>query len=125
MVTQSNLKMHISQREPQVIHETAEYVVIRNHPFGRSDGSALANGPRGVQTEDIVRPVGRGRGLQGGRGRASGRGAAILRIMQHFNMPVVGASPSNSREGSLEREMPVLESADRFVYEEEGKRNWG
>ena len=116
--------MYTSQNEPQVIHETDEYVVVRNLPFGRSDERVFARGLRGVQTEDI-RPVGRGRGLQGGRGRGSGRGAALLRIMQYFNMPTVGTSPSTSREGSPNREMPNLESADRFSYEGEEKRNWG
>ncbi len=116
--------MYTSQSEPQVIHETDEYVVVRNLPFGRSNERVFARGLRGVQTEDI-RPVGRGRGLQGGRGRGSGRGAAILRIMQYYNMPAVGTSPSNSRESSPSREMPLLEPADRFIYEDEGNRNWG
>ena len=124
MVTLSNFdNMHITQPEPQVIHETDEYVVVRNLPFGRPNERVIMSGLRGVQTEDI-RAVGRGRGLQGGRGRGSGRGAAMLRIMQYFNMPVVGASPSSSRESSRDREMPLLEPANRFEYEET-KRNWG
>ena len=116
--------MHISQVEPQVVQETDEYAVIRNHPFRSSNETAPVNIPRGVRTEPTVRSLGRGRGLQFGRGRAMGRGAALLRIMQHINTPVVGTSPGSSREGSLEREMPNLEPADRFIYED-AKRNWG
>ena len=63
---------------------------------------------------------GRGRGLQNGRGRTSGRGAAIMRILQYFDMPVVGASADNPARG-----MPALEPADTLAYVGEEKRNWG
>ncbi len=118
--------MPFSQSEPQVVHETDEYAVIHNHPFRSGHESVPVYTPRGVRPSDTVMPIGRGRGLQFGRGRALGRGAALLQLMQRRvpHMPIVGGSPSSSRESSLEREMPFLEPAERFIFDDV-KRNWG
>ena len=117
--------MHFSQNEPQVVQETDEYAVIRNHPFRSGHEAAPVNTPRGVQTDATVMSLGRGRGLQFGRGRSMGRGAALIQLMQRVQrMPIVGESPSSSRESSLEREMPFLEPAERFIFDDV-KRNWG
>ncbi len=116
--------MHFSSIEPQVVQETDESTVIHNPLVRSGNETAPVHIPRGVQTETTVRSLGRGRGLQFGRGRAMGRGAALIQLMHYVNTPVVGESPSSSRESSLEREMPFLEPAERFIFEDV-KRNWG
>ena len=116
--------MHFSQIEPQIVQESDNSAVIHN-PLARSGNeTAPVHIPRGVQTETTVWSLGRGRGLQFGRGRVMGRGAALIHLMQYINTPVVGESPSSSRESSLDREMPPLEPVERFIFEEV-KRNWG
>ncbi len=120
-----------SEREPQVIHEAEDHVVVRNHPFERPAEIARANGPRGVQPNGIVRPfprghtLGRGVALRFPRGHTLGRGVAFLPSFLRLGPPVVGTPTPSSVASNVEDEMPALEPVTCSSGRGVKRRNWG
>ncbi len=110
--------MHVPEREPQVIYETEEYVVVRNHPFERSEETERGNGPRGVQFSETV-------WSSLPRGYTLGRGAAFLSSLIRLGLPVVGTSTPNSVASDVEQEMPALEPVICSSCWGAERRNWG
>ena len=109
--------MHESEREPQVIYETEEYVVVRNHPFGRSPETARGNGPRGLQLNGTAWPFPRGHTL--------GRGVALLPSFLRLGPPVVGTPTPTSVASNVEGEMLALEPVICSSCWGAERRNWG
>ena len=123
--------MHESEREPQVIHEAEDHVVVRNHPFERSAETARGNGPRGVQPNGTVWPFPRGHTLGWGvalrfpRGHTLGQGVAFLPSFLRLGPPVVGTPTPISVASNVEEEMPALEPVICSSCWGAERRNWG
>ena len=49
--------MHGSEREPQIVYEAEDYVVVRGLPFECPAVNTRDNGPRGVRSNDTVWPA--------------------------------------------------------------------
>ena len=123
--------MQESVREPQVIHEAEDHVVVRNHPFERLTETASGNGPRGVQPAGTVRqfprgyPLGRGVALHFPRGHTLGRGVALLPSFLRIGQTVVGTPTPITVAGNVEEEMPALEPVICSFGWGVKRRNWG
>ncbi len=109
--------MYVPEREPQVIYETEDYVVVRNLPFGRSEEATHESGPRGLQPSEAARPARRNYTL--------GRGVAFLPSLIRLGLPVVGTPTSNSVVNNVQRDMPALEPAVCSSSWRAKRRNWG